>query len=184
MSAQSTSISFDQARIHDEDGKARIIARCPKYPVEVGLSRKTLNALFDTGAEICAISARVARSCNLMISQDMEGDQLSMTAANHGRTSILGFVFNCPIRIGSITTKVTLCVVEALTHDIILGMPFSMASSLSVSSYPSGRISLKIRSADGLAFASFDPVDEEIVLRPALSEASQHREHSANTPGN
>ncbi|OBZ80363.1 hypothetical protein A0J61_11588, partial [Choanephora cucurbitarum] len=87
--------------------------------IRLTLQGHLVQALVDTGANICALRTSVANKLGL---NPDSSKSAAFTIANSGHASSRGTV-SIPTMLGSINTVITYHVVDSLSHPVILGYP-------------------------------------------------------------
>ena len=98
-------------------------------------------ALLDTGAEVCLMSMRMADRLGVPYTLSQK---VSITDASCTSTVVRGVSNTVEVTIGEVTVPCPFMVVSTLAHDVILGMPFMLASSWTAKSFADGSISMTL----------------------------------------
>lgn len=123
------------------------------WEITASINGVAFNAIIDTGATICVVSADLWKAFNTSI---QPGRKTRMRDANGGETSTKGALVNEQITIGGEVFIITLQVIENPPFDCLLGVPFCKHASASL-----------IFSADDLQVRLHNPNSNVEILVPA-----------------
>jgi len=141
-----TTAEVDQ--IEREAGFVRFRRRCPKVEAQIGDGRA--KCLIDSGAELNLIRESVALRHGLPISSlppQLQGARL--TSANGTQSEFIGLVHAVPVVIGDVSISTTFIAVGEMSHEVILGEPWSVRARLATKRTATGQVSCIIQSEDG-----------------------------------
>lgn len=141
-----TTAEVDQ--IEREAGFVRFRRRCPKVEAQIGDGRA--KCLIDSGAELNLIKESVALRHGLPISSlpsQLQGARL--TSANGTQSEFIGLVHAVPVVIGDVSISTTFIAVGEMSHEVILGEPWSVRARLATKRTATGQVSCIIQSEDG-----------------------------------
>ena len=151
--AVETQISKLGAEIEDEEEHASevldkatepyYIAASPMAHVNIG--QKRISALLDSGAEVTVMTADLAWSLGLPISQSFN---VNMSAATGKSKKFVGLCEDVAITVGKITHKVPVWVIDKLEHGLVLGRTYHKVASLKLEEMDDGSCSATIYTPD------------------------------------
>ena len=156
-----TTAEVDQ--IEREAGFTRFRRRCPKVEAQIG-DRK-VKCLIDSGAELNLIKESVALRHGLPISSlppQLQGARL--TSANGTQSEFIGLVHAAPVVIGGVSISTTFIAVGEMSHEVILGEPWSVRARLATNRTATGQVSCIIQSEDGGVETRFLTSHEDAML--------------------
>jgi hypothetical protein len=119
------------------------IAASPMANVIIGQTK--IPALIDSGAEVTVMTADLAWSLGLPMSQNF---QVNMSAATGRSKRFVGLCEDVPISVGKITHKVPVWVIDKLEHGLILGRTYHKAAGLKLEEMDDGSCSATIFTPD------------------------------------
>jgi hypothetical protein len=121
------------SEILDKMTEPYYIAASPMANVNIRL--KKIPALIDSGAEVTVMTADLAWSLGLPISQSFN---VNMSAATGKSKKFIGLYENVPITVGKITYKVPVWVIDKLEHGLVLGRTYHKAAGLKLEEMDDG----------------------------------------------
>jgi predicted aspartyl protease len=153
------------------------IAASPMVNVNIG--QKRVPALLDSGAEVTVMTADLAWSLGLPISQSFN---VNMSAATGKSKKFIGLCEDVAITVGKITHKVPVWVIDKLEHGLVLGRTYHKAAGLKLEEMDDGSCSATIFTPDRTAMVRWQAVSprakrnqlrEDLLSKHALNSQAE-----------
>lgn len=180
-------ISKMGAEVEDEEERASealdraaepyYIAASPMVNVNIG--QKRIAALLDSGAEVTVMTADLAWTLGLPISQSFN---VNMSAATGKSKKFIGLCEDVPVTVGKITHKIPVWVIDKLEHGLVLGRTYHKAAGLKLEEMEDGSCSATIFTPDRTAMVRWQAVSarakrnqsrEDLLSRHALNSQAE-----------
>ena len=97
--------------------------------MQIGVHK--VHALIDTGASTCICSLRLAKKTKIPIQPLKVGSSKVLISAGGNRMDVLGSIL-LPIKLNGLTIPFEFAVLENVTHDCIIGVPFLVHSKAEI----------------------------------------------------
>jgi len=180
-------ISKMRAEVEDEEEHASDVldkAAEPYYiaaspMVNVNIGQKRIAALLDSGAEVTVMTADLAWTLGLPISQSFN---VNMSAATGKSKKFIGLCEDVPVTVGKITHRIPVWVIDKLEHGLVLGRTYHKAAGLKLEEMDDGSCSATIFTPDRTAMVRWQAVSarakrnqsrEDLLSRHALNSQAE-----------
>ena len=110
----------------------------PRAMVQV--NGQSVSVLLDTGAEVNLIEESLVQRLGVAYTVDQ---RMKLVDVNGNETVLRGICENIEISIGPVSVVQSLLVVERASQPMILGMPYTSATSVRMQFHPSGKVEIE-----------------------------------------
>jgi hypothetical protein len=163
------------SEVLDKVAEPYYIAASPMANVNIGLRK--IPALLDSGAEVTVMTADLAWSLGLPMSQSFN---VNMSAATGKSKKFVGLCEDVPITVGKITHKVPVWVIDKLEHGLVLGRTYHKAAGLKLEEMDDGSCSATIFTPDRTGMVRWQAVSPR--AKRNQSRGDLLSKHALNSP--
>ena len=118
--------------------------------MEAQIGERRTKCLIDSGAELNLIKESVALRHGLPISSlPLQLQGVRLTSANGTQSEFIGLAHAIPVVIGDVSISTIFVIVGEMSHEVILGKPWSVRARLATKRTATGQVSCIIQSEDG-----------------------------------